>query len=142
MGSSAPSMLTCWIPLGDIPSYQGTLLVLRGSNSEPELQSLRSKYCCSQVGPDGVKSGWLSENPNDLARILVDEYEFDESKVGHFLQGRWLCCDTEMGDVIVLSMDTLHISTTNTTDQLRLSADTRWFLSDEQSMFKPSVKVR
>jgi len=34
MGSKTPNLLTCWIPIGDIPKQQGTLVVLSGSNKK------------------------------------------------------------------------------------------------------------
>ena len=38
----------------------------------------------------------------------------------------WVTEDFQMGDVVILPMDTLHMSTTNTTDRYRISCDTRW----------------
>jgi ectoine hydroxylase-related dioxygenase (phytanoyl-CoA dioxygenase family) len=36
-----------------------------------------------------------------------------------------------MGDVVIFGLKTLHMSTTNTTDQFRISCDTRWQPSNE-----------
>ena len=38
----------------------------------------------------------------------------------------WVTEDFKMGDCVILPMDTLHMSTTNTTDRFRISCDTRW----------------
>lgn len=38
----------------------------------------------------------------------------------------WVTEDFKMGDCVILPMDTLHMSTTNTTDRYRISCDTRW----------------
>jgi ectoine hydroxylase-related dioxygenase (phytanoyl-CoA dioxygenase family) len=132
MGSEASSMITMWIPLGDYPVHQGTLMVLRGSNSQPEFQNLRQTYGSSRVGKDGVQSGWLTEDPNEL---LTLHPEIPPGKV------QWDTADVNAGDVIILSLDALHCSTTNTTNELRISCDTRWHVASEKSSFATSRKT-
>ena len=42
-------------------------------------------------------------------------------------QAQWMTADYAAGDVVVFSMKTAHMSTSNTTaETLRLSADVRW----------------
>ena len=40
--------------------------------------------------------------------------------------GQWKTADFAPGDILTFSMRTLHMSTTNTTNRVRLSADVRW----------------
>ena len=44
---------------------------------------------------------------------------------------RWLTSTFEMGDVLILSIFTLHASTDNLTGEVRLSSDTRYQLASE-----------
>ena len=51
---------------------------------------------------------------------------------------RWETCDLAPGDVIVLRLDTLHLTACNTVDTLRFSCDTRWL----PSRLRASLKAR
>ncbi len=44
MSRGSQRLLTCWIPLMDIPVEMGTLAILEGSNSLPSFQQLRDTY--------------------------------------------------------------------------------------------------
>ena len=44
MGRGTSNLLTCWIPIGDVPIEMGTLAVLEGSNSLPKFHPIRSTY--------------------------------------------------------------------------------------------------
>ena len=112
LGQGSDALLTCWIPLGDIPVHQGTLLVSEGSQGRPDLAALRAGYGHSSVGRDGVASGWLTDDPSTLTDAYGDL--------------KWVTADFAMGDVCVIGLDVLHMSTTNTTECYRLSCDTRW----------------
>ena len=44
---------------------------------------------------------------------------------------KWKTTDFAAGDVLIFSMQTLHMSTTNMTNKARISCDTRWQPSSE-----------
>ena len=45
--------------------------------------------------------------------------------------GQWKTTDFLAGDVLCFKMHTLHMSTTNVTDRVRISCDVRWQPADE-----------
>ena len=40
--------------------------------------------------------------------------------------GQWRTADFRAGDILLFGMKTVHMSTTNTTEHVRLSCDVRW----------------
>ena len=40
--------------------------------------------------------------------------------------GKWKTATFEPGDVLIFTLHTLHMSTTNLTDKVRISCDVRW----------------
>lgn len=117
LGDGTSRLLTAWIPLGDIPSHMGTLALADQSHSSERLRHFRETYGQGKVGKDGVQSGWYCSDPNQIS----NEY-------GNV---RWLTTDFHAGDVCVIGLDVLHMSTTNTTNRYRLSCDTRWQNANE-----------
>jgi hypothetical protein len=104
------NLYTCWTPLGDIPIEQGTLALCLGSHKLPGFQKLRETYGKMDVDRDRV-TGWFSNDPLEITR-----------KFG----GQWATTNFRAGDVILFGMWMMHGSTNNTTDQFRLSCDTRF----------------
>src|SRR5689334_12741835 len=68
MGSFSKRMITAWVPLGDISPELGTLLVAKGSHKSQNFASIRDRYNYSQVGTDGVQSGWLDDDGDHFSR--------------------------------------------------------------------------
>ena len=60
--------------------------------------------------------GWFSKNP----RHLTTTYG-----------GHWATTSFRAGDVLIVSMRTIHASTTNVTPRYRLSSDTRYQLATD-----------
>ena len=50
----------------------------------------------------------------------------------------WRTADFAPGDAVVLRLDCLHMSAQNTTDLLRVSADTRWKMAGQDN---PAVQL-
>ena len=143
MGRGTKDLRTSWTPLGDVPYEHGGLLVLEGSH---RLEELRRTYGAADV--DGY-----CENRGDGARIVPAaqaegrELTPEESQRiewegrGHYspdaistrreLGGRWLTADYRAGDLLVLSMYTMHASSDNRSNRIRLSADSRYQLASE-----------
>jgi len=113
LGGGSNQLHTVWIPLGDIPKEQGTLLICKGSHCHPGFSALREKYTYRY---DGLRNnGWLTEDPEELKNYFDGEGDIE-----------WVSTDFQAGDVCILGLDVLHMSTTNTTNKYRISCDTRW----------------
>jgi Phytanoyl-CoA dioxygenase (PhyH) len=107
-------MLTSWIPLGAVPTELGGLAVLPTTHRCASFAGLRRGYGQSQVGMDGLQSGWELELTGD-PRLAGSAYGV-----------HWHTTDFRPGDVVFFGPWLFHMSTTNTTDRLRLSCDCRW----------------
>lgn len=110
MGRGSERVQTAWIPFGDIPISQGTLVVCEGSHRLDGFARLRETYGKMDVDRDNVQ-GWFSDDPEEVRQSFG---------------GRWLTADMEAGDVLTFGLYTMHASTTNTTNQFRLSCDVRF----------------
>lgn len=120
MGRGTHSVMTAWIPYGDVSIDLGGLMVLEKSHLQQErlrhyLEMDVDTYCANH-GPYQPKSGYLSSNPVSL-----------REKLG----GRWLTTSFQMGDLLTFGMKTIHASLDNTKKSYRLSSDTRYQLASE-----------
>ncbi|KND03563.1 uncharacterized protein SPPG_01038 [Spizellomyces punctatus DAOM BR117] len=116
---SYPLVTTAWIPLGDITTALGSLVVAPGSHRSPKFSRLRATYGNSRVGKDGTQSGWIADNPEEIHvkfGMVRDDIQ-------------WVSADVQMGDVCIIGLDTLHMSSNNVVQpaRWRISCDTRWF---------------
>ena len=110
MGRGSKRLLTCWTPFGDIPIEQGTLCICAGSHNLDSFARVRDTYGQMDVDRDHV-TGWFTNDPLEITE-----------KFG----GQWQTTNFEAGDVLIITMHTMHGSTNNTTDRWRLSCDTRF----------------
>lgn len=110
MGRGSERVNTVWLPFGDIPIAQGTLVICEASHRLDSFARLRATYGASDVDRDRTE-GWFSEDPEEI----IDRFG-----------GRWLTADVRAGDVITFGLHTLHGSTTNTTNRFRISCDVRY----------------
>lgn len=127
MGRGTKQIFTAWVPMSDINFDLGGLIILEGSH---RLEDLKSTYgtmdvdevCANKDDLMVMKHqgyhgyGALSENPREVAN--------------HF-NLRWLTSEYRMGDLLTFSMYTLHASTDNQSNQIRLSTDSRYQLASE-----------
>ncbi|KAK3264342.1 hypothetical protein CYMTET_26921 [Cymbomonas tetramitiformis] len=102
-------------------------MVCRGSHRSRAFGPLRASYGASEVGQDGTRSGWLSSDGSSIQHA-VGKYAVD-----------WRTTDYAAGDLVVLGLNTLHMSAQNCTDHIRTSCDTRWQLGSERT--DPRLKV-
>lgn len=110
MGRGSRRLMTCWTPLGDIDTALGGLAVCVGSHRLDGFRRLRQTYGRMDVDRD-VVNDWFTSDPGEITERFG---------------GRWATTEFRAGDVVLFGMFTLHASLTNTTDRLRLSADTRY----------------
>lgn len=111
MGRGTPNVLTLWTPFGDNPIELGTLAILQGSH---KWDRFKETYGKSDSDRDGI--GWFTNDPIELIE-----------KFG----GQWATADFRAGDAIMFGMYTMHASTVNMTDQIRISCDTRYQLASD-----------
>ena len=129
MGRGTKRVCTAWTPLSDVTfeGGMGGLAILEGSHRITEMtegygQMDVDEFCENKPGVSrmedaGYKSfGSFSDDPVDLAE------RFDL---------RWLTAEYRMGDLLTFSMFTLHASTDNLSNRIRLSTDSRYQLASE-----------
>ena len=132
MGRGTAQLLTCWIPFDDITMDLGALAMCQGSHNGDQFSKLRDTYGAMDHERDRLDgTGWFSLDPHECTDLFG---------------GQWRCTDYRAGDVMIFGMQTLHMSTTNTTDRVRVSCDVRWLpkgdAPDERYMgtFEPVVQ--
>lgn len=121
MGRGTPHLYTAWIPYGDVRFELGGLMILEQSHLQAErirgyLNLDVDSYCENRPRPKSSPNGALSKNPVSL-----------REKFG----GRWLTTEFRMGDLLTFRADTIHASTDNQTQHIRLSSDTRYQRASE-----------
>ena len=121
LGHISPKMLTIWIALMDIPTGMGGLIVCSGSHRADVWDQIQAEYKKKEKG-NGTTSGWITNKPSVISRILRKRKR--ELKSNERIE--WATTDFKIGDVVVLDMKTMHMTGTNTTNELRISCDTRW----------------
>jgi ectoine hydroxylase-related dioxygenase (phytanoyl-CoA dioxygenase family) len=112
VGRGTRKLWSSWIPIGDVPREEGSLLILEGSHKSAWLRDYWSKDA------DRDQVGWLSTDPAELQQRLG---------------GRWLTTDFHAGDVICFSIYLAHGSLDNRSSvgRCRLTSDTRYQLTSE-----------
>ena len=124
MGRGSRQLTTCWIPFGDIPIEQGTLLVApKGTGAN---ESVDPAYATLDVDAESAPAGATGQYTTDPVYVCNRAAAAAAAAVGKGGDHVWVTEDFRMGDAVILPMDTLHMSTTNTTDRYRISCDTRW----------------
>jgi Phytanoyl-CoA dioxygenase (PhyH) len=129
MGRGTPHLVTAWVPWVDISYPLGGLMILERSHHQadriaPYLSRDVDSYCTNGRHAEAIEAGrrsweWdgkLSANPFTL-----------REKLG----GRWLVGEFRAGDLLIFGMHTVHASTDNQTNQVRLSTDTRYQRASE-----------
>ncbi len=102
-----------------VPVEMGSLCIYDGSVDCPgDIAKLRATYGRMDHEAIGLEgSGWFTEDPDEISQLAGDV------GVGRY---SWRTEDFEAGDCVIFGMHTLHMSSTNTTDRVRISCDTRW----------------
>jgi phytanoyl-CoA dioxygenase PhyH len=91
-------LYACWMPLGDCPTKQGSLAILRGSRRL------------------GLAPLEFSLGAGHRKAKLDERFE----------RLQWVGSDFELGDAVIFHSLTVHRSLPNTTDRMRLSVDYRF----------------
>ena len=112
MGRGTQNLYSCWTPFGDVSFDMGPIVFCIGSN---RFDKVRETYGQSDVDRDLIQ-GHFSDKPLEIIE-----------KFG----GHWATTTFSPGDVIIFSMFLMHASLVNTTDKIRITADTRYQLAAE-----------
>jgi hypothetical protein len=113
MGRGSQNVVTTWIPFDDATCELGALAVLEGSNRLPGFARLQETYGELDVERDNFTgTGWFATDPETMSAL-------DPAAV-------WRTTDYRAGDIVLFGMRTIHMSTANTTDRVRISCDVRW----------------
>lgn len=112
VGRGTRNVWSAWVPIGDVPREEGSLIVLEGSHRSPRLKA----YCDKDADRD--KLGWLADDPVKLQETIG---------------GRWLTADFRAGDFLCFSACLAHATLDNRSPvrRCRLTADVRYQLASE-----------
>lgn len=117
MSRGTSNLLTIWTPFGENPLEMGALACVESSNQLPRLHHFQATYgSCDLEAENVAGSGWFTEDPEEIST------KFSVS---------WKTADFGLGDVLIFTSRTIHMSSKNVTDHLRISCDTRWQRGDE-----------
>lgn len=143
MGRGTENLYTSWTPLGNMPYGMGGLIVLENSHKQQQLKKTYGQtdtdlYCENLGNATEIVAGARAENRNltveerqQIQWNSTGEYSKDVIATRTRLGGRWLSAEFCMGDLLILSMYTMHASLDNHTDSIRLSSDSRYQLANE-----------
>lgn len=114
----ASQIVTCWVPLGEIPVCDGPLIVIEHSNRFEDL-----------IGP--MRSARLTGDPRSFAAAQDAAYQSAATDMLEFVrtrQTRLLTAHFQPGDVIIFGGFTMHGSLDNHSPlgRVRLSVDVRY----------------
>ena len=112
MGRGTQDLYSCWTPFGDVSLDMGPIVFCLGSN---RFEKVRATYGQADVDRDMIE-GHFSDDPLEIVE-----------KFG----GHWATTAFSAGDVIIFSMFLMHASLVNTSDKIRITADTRYQLASE-----------
>jgi len=112
MGRGTQALYSCWTPFGDVSLDMGPIVFCLGSN---RFEKVRATYGQADVDRDMIE-GHFSDDPLEIVE-----------KFG----GHWTTTTFSAGDVIIFSMFLMHASLVNTSDKIRITADTRYQLASE-----------
>ena len=121
----ATQIVTCWIPLGDIPVSEGPLIVVENSHRFEDL-----------TGP--MRTAALGSGPAAFAAIQEVAYQSAATETLEFVRARktrLLTTTFQPGDVIIFDGFTMHGSLDNCSPRgrVRLSVDVRYQPAAEPS---------
>lgn len=112
MGGGTHNLYTVWTPLGDIDYAMGGLAICLDSH---RFEELKQSYGSKDWDRDGI--GHYTDDP----LVITNKYG-----------GKWATTEFGAGDILIFGMFLMHCSLENTTNQYRLSVDTRYQSSLEK----------
>ena len=139
MSRGSRRLHTCWVPLGDTPPRMGTLALAERSHALPCFARLQETYGAMDteaINLDGT--GWFTKDPFEIYELFrqgpgdggagsgAGAGSGGGGGAGRRFEDLWKTSNFCAGDVVVFGLHTLHMSTRNDTDRVRLSVDVRF----------------
>ncbi|CAF3991590.1 unnamed protein product [Rotaria sordida] len=130
MNRGSSDLLTCWIPFDNLTIDMSVLAVLEGIHrmDRPEndgYTKLQHTYADMDVERDKLQgTGWFTEDPMEFYQLNDTHQSSDSNPI-------WKTTAFSAGDIIIFTTRTIHMSSVNLTNKLRISCDTRWQPSDQ-----------
>ncbi|MGA8125732.1 MAG: phytanoyl-CoA dioxygenase family protein [Mycobacterium sp.] len=128
MGRGTTDLYTAWIPLGEIGYALGGLAVLEGSHRSG---SVLERYASRDVDEFCANRPAEAEMARTGQRPWDGKFASDPAAAQAQLGGRWVTAHYQPGDAVIFPLYTIHASTDNQTDRIRLSLDTRYQRADQ-----------
>jgi hypothetical protein len=144
MSRGTTGLYTSWTSFGDVSLNMGGLMLLEGSHKNQELKSGYGStdvdvYCSNEGGQDAIVEQakaegreLTAEERKSITWNSTGAYSSDAIATREGLGGRWLTSEYQMGDLLMFSMHTLHASSDNRSNAVRISSDSRYQLANER----------
>lgn len=156
MGRGTSDCYTVWTPFSDVSLEMGGLMVCEGSYRDARYGTAgMSEYARGDVdghcATDDASAAAIALAQRENRQLTGEEAQlvaeakrsslaFPETQqrlrnvhavIDEGIGPRWLTSTYEMGDILILSIFTLHASSDNLSPEIRLSSDTRYQLASE-----------
>ena len=133
MNRGSKLMLTAWVPLHHTPMSMGGICIARGSNSSPCYESIRKTYGMIDVETAGIHGdGCYTNDCGELLQLgKVKRFDPDTSSVSVFDDTPLSTASFQAGDVVLMTVYTMHSFLTNSTRFWRCSGDTKWLMEGD-----------
>jgi ectoine hydroxylase-related dioxygenase (phytanoyl-CoA dioxygenase family) len=125
--------LVAWVPLHDTPLHMGGLCVARGSNSAEMYAKIRTTYGAMDVEGSGIAGdGSYTHDPNELLPIGKRIERNINISADVVVDDNPLVTTTfEAGDVVLMTIYTMHGFLTNRSSCWRVSCQSKWIMEGD-----------
>ncbi|ORC89546.1 phytanoyl-CoA dioxygenase [Trypanosoma theileri] len=133
MNKGTKLALVALVPLHDIPLHMGTPVVVKGSNSTDSYAALRKTYGQHEVESGNIRGdGCYTHDPQELL-------PFGKQLASDEVTGRSVTIDVnpfltvsfEAGDVLLMTVYTMHSFLTNNSNYWRIMAEAVWTMEGD-----------
>jgi hypothetical protein len=124
-GRGSGPLLTCWIPLVDVPITKSPIMILAGSNQ-------MSNHFGAYWKTDHDKHGnWRRLRFRHGRFFSGSAYSVNARRVQSETNRRWLTTSFMCGDVLIFDSRTIHCALENRSERARFSMDARYQLASD-----------
>jgi hypothetical protein len=124
-GRGSGTLLTCWIPLVNVPIERGPMMILGGSH---RLTSQFKSYWKTDHDRDG---NWRKLRFRHGRFFSGSAYSVDARRVQEETKLPWLTANFRSGDILLFDSRTMHCTLDNRTPLARISMDARYQLTSD-----------